>query len=495
MADTDLMEMPPATLPDDDEAEKRRRLSIGQGMPPAQPPSAPATPASTPTMPAAVPPASSRSEAFSGPSMPPAYVDPSSAWKSASVPDKPTPLAPSDQAMPAAAIPEEYRTGDLTKPTPAFSGLKDSPTMPAAPVGPATQRFEDMQSEQRPQLHGWKKALDVAGSLFKVGQGIEQQIPGTPQQFDAKQRDAALRAATEQGITGKQQELEGNAQKLAQEPAATDLNRRNVESEISARGDKDSSTLAKLGLKRDENGQVTADEESPVYKENQAKTERAAQTEKNVESYRQSMMDLNEAKTATEKAKNDPNSPAYKEAQEKLMMAQRAHDIAAQNLGLHQQEFGNKLQEQELVKPSGQTVSRGDAAGAALKLLPGLKDSIRQNAKNFGPIVGRIAKGEIALGTVDPEVQKFYAELQSFYSLQPAIHGFRNAEFVKDFNTFVGNLQTNPDSLIAGLEGLEPTLKEVEKSGRTYKPRIVEGGNKPPAGAPKTWNAKTGRYE
>ena len=94
----------------------------------------------------------------------------------------------------------------------------------------------------------------------------------------------------------------------------------------------------------------------------------------------------------------------------------------------------------------------------------------------MGPIVGRIAKGEIALGNVDPEVQKFYAQLESFYSLQPAIHGFRNAEFVKDFNTFVGNLSTNPDSVIAGLEGLKPTLEAVEKSGRTFKPRIVQGG-------------------
>jgi hypothetical protein len=393
----------------------------------------------------------------------------------------------------------------MAGPSPSATGQRVMESMPSAPVGPATQRLEDLQQQGRPELHGWKKVLDVIGQLHPIGRAIEANVPGSPQFYDAAVQRAAGQAGLEQKTQEgqqrsqeNQQTIEENARKLEQEPATTDLNRRNIESEITARGDKDSSALARMGLKRDENGAVVADEESPVYKENQQKEQRAAETQKNLESYRQTQMDLNEARTATEKAKNDPNSPAYKEAQQKLLMAQEAHAIAAKNLGLHEQEFGNKLQEQELVKPSGQTVSRGDAAGAALKLLPGLKDSIRQNAKSFGPIVGRIAKGEIAIGNVDPEVQKFYSQLQSFYSLQPAIHGFRNAEFVKDFNTFVGNLQTNPESLIAGLEGLEPTLKEVEKSGRTYKQRIVEGGaggGKPATAGAKTWNPKTGRYE
>jgi hypothetical protein len=93
----------------------------------------------------------------------------------------------------------------------------------------------------------------------------------------------------------------------------------------------------------------------------------------------------------------------------------------------------------------------------------------------LGPIIGRINKGEVKIGDVSPAVQKFYAQLESFYALQPSVHGFRNAEFVKDFDTFVGNLQTNPDSLIAGLEGLKPTLDAVQKEGQTYHRRIVEG--------------------
>jgi len=49
-------------------------------------------------------------------------------------------------------------------------------------------------------------------------------------------------------------------------------------------------------------------------------------------------------------------------------MAQEAHRVAAQNLALHQEEFKNRLSEQEFVKPSGQAASRGSAARSVLDL-------------------------------------------------------------------------------------------------------------------------------
>lgn len=179
---------------------------------------------------------------------------------------------------------------------------------------------------------------------------------------------------------------------------------------------------------------------------------------------------LQQAQAAMDLAKADPNSPAGQ--------------AAAASLALRQAEFQNKLEEQGLIKPSGQTQSRGDAAGAALQLLPGLEQTVRDNAKEFGPIMGRINRGEIKIGDVSPAVQQAYSQLESFYALQPSVHGFRNAEFVKDFDTFIGNLQTNPDAVIAGLEGLKPTLTAVEESGRTYKTRIMPGAPAAPATAP-----------
>ena len=248
---------------------------------------------------------------------------------------------------------------------------------------------------------------------------------------------------------------------------------------------KNAPALAKLGLKYDaDNNVVPMDEHELSPELKQARTFQDAAT------------DLKKAQTALANSKNDPNSASYKLEKAKVDEARERTQQAAQAMGLHQQQEANKEREQGLVKPSGQTTSRGDAAGAALELLPELQDAIRNNAASLGPIMGRIAKGEIALGNVDPEVQKLYSTMKSFYSLQPAIHGFRNAEFVKDFDSFVGSLQTNPEAVIAGLEGLKPTLQAVEKSGRTYKPRIIQGageGAAAPAAAP-GGTAPTHRY-
>jgi hypothetical protein len=73
--------------------------------------------------------------------------------------------------------------------------------------------------------------------------------------------------------------------------------------------------------------------------------------------------------------------------------------------------------------------------------------------------------------------------MKSFYALQPAVHGFRNAEFVKDFEHAIGTLERDPDAFLAGMEGLKPTLNAVAKEGKTFHKRIVEGRdeNKPTA--------------
>ena len=234
--------------------------------------------------------------------------------------------------------------------------------------------------------------------------------------------------------------------------------------------------LLKMGY--DENGNPLPDEKlSPQQKAQRDLLE--------------SLQRYHDAQAELDKAKNDPNSPAFKQAQQRVNAEAQKTAEAYAALNLHKQEFANKLQEQEFVKPSGQAQSRGAAAGAALALLPDLQADIKKHGAEFGPIIGRINKGELHIGDVSPEVQRVYAELKSFYALQPAVHGFRNAEFVKDFDTIVGSLQTNPEAVVAGLDGLRPTLGAVSREGLTFHHRVKEGeapagGAKeggPPAGA------------
>ena len=302
MADSDLMTMPPAILPDEnDDARKRRLVASAGGMPPATFATAnarpaemspgfsgaamdaargnangnadgnaqdserfghldenvrqahlrraatlaekaipaasrtgvPATPGNVPgtaTMPPANLPAPSRSAASvmppagvstatpSGaaspvrPTMPPAFVGPRPGPENVPKPDvggqlmPPATISASAGAMP----PEVYRTGDLTKPTTSLRDLS-ARAMPAAQVGPATQRLEDLLAKPRPELHGWKKVLDVIGQMNGIGQIVEANIPGSPQFYDAALRHARSQADIEQGTTQKQQSLESSA--------------------------------------------------------------------------------------------------------------------------------------------------------------------------------------------------------------------------------------------------------------------------------------------
>ncbi len=96
-----------------------------------------------------------------------------------------------------------------------------SPSQPAqTPLPPVTPHLNVQGYEeggprnpkgQGPELHGWKKALDAIGSMFPIGRGIEEAIPGTPQNFGEKFSQTAARAAKEQSLEKGKQETEGGA--------------------------------------------------------------------------------------------------------------------------------------------------------------------------------------------------------------------------------------------------------------------------------------------
>lgn len=320
-------------------------------------------------------------------------------------------------------------------------------------------------------------ALDVGAPA------IAMDIPGT----DMFKR--AEIAGTERKL---ERAKEGEETAAARKATEEENVRHHKETEEAA-ANKDTTGLAEHGLTRDANGNIVADPTSQAYQKNQL----AMDTVRNVQVYRQAQQDLIEAREEVERSKLDPNSPAFKQAQQKLAMAQEAHRVAAQNLALHEQEFANKKEEQEFVKPSGQAGSRASAARSVLDLYdapgkPGLESLVRANAKEMGPIMGRLNRGEIALGDVDPKIAELYGAMKSFYALQPAVHGFRSAEFVKDLETAIGTLERNPEAFIAGMKGLRPTLESVAKEGVTYHRRIKEGG---PATPPKKEEGEGGEQK
>lgn len=414
---------------------------------------------------------------------------------------------PAPRLQPVSAD-DDMHSGDLAQPTRlkplAFADRQRLPVIsPGAEAGSSGQdrseiaRFEDQKAnpwgskDNHPGVlgrlgHIAARVGNIAGDIFAPA--TMALIPGTDLNRNLEEQRSKENLETDEG-----KDLAARKQKTDEEKESSEEDLRAAQTKNFQ--NKDSEVLAAHGLIRDpDSGVVSADMNSPITK----KTEYANQALQHSMALHDAQKDLADARADVERAKGDPNSPQYKIAYAKMAMAQRAHDIAERNLSLHLEQFGqatekwqNKQQEQGLIKPGGQAQSRGSAAAAVLNVIPDLEELINKNRDSIGPIMGRLAKGELAIGDVDPGIAELYTAMKSFYALQPAVHGFKNHEFVKDFESAMGTLERDPDAFLAGMHGLIPTLKAVQAEGVTFHKRVVEGGEpgKPAAnaggGAPK----------
>lgn len=120
---------------------------------------------------------------------------------------KPTATPPTPTAMPPITGKAEMAAPDKPLAT-STANIDEHPTMPPVSVGPQTQRYEDLAKQGEPKLTGWKNILDKVGQFLPFGKAIEREIGGTPQNYDAKLNQAALRAAKEQMLGKGEQEHE-----------------------------------------------------------------------------------------------------------------------------------------------------------------------------------------------------------------------------------------------------------------------------------------------
>lgn len=329
----------------------------------------------------------------------------------------------------------------------------------------------------RAALRGLNIAGEVGSALVPELHPILSAIPGT------EEHHQKLVGENNAALTGDEAQAEKEAQtaNLNAQPelkqAALDLKEEQGKTTAAEKeaAEKDKTTqqqnalneqYRKLGLKLD----PATNQPVPIPYADLTPTEQA------VHDLKAAQTEATDARAQLDKAKANPNSEIYQIQLKRLQIAEQNAQNASSRLQLSTEQFGNKLQEQELLKPSGQAQSRASAAESVLTLMPGLKTLVEEHRDDMGPIMGRLNRGEVAIGDVDPEVARLYAAMKSFYALQPAVHGFRNAEFVKDFESALGTLERNPDAFIAGMEGLKPTLESVAKEGKTFHKRIVEGG-------------------
>ena len=218
---------------------------------------------------------------------------------------------------------------------------------PGAPAGSLASHQAELAREEDQKANPWGSAENHPGTLGKIGHVLGRigniagdvfapatmaLIPGTD--LNNRAREGGLRREVEgeekeqntEEATKAAQGLAG--QKEADEEKLHEAQEKNF-------GTKDEEALLKQGLKRDTDGNIVTDPDSLAYKRQQQNE----QTSTNLMALRTAQTDLSDARAELARSQNDPNSPAYKLALEKVAMAEQAHQVAMGNLGLKRDEY------------------------------------------------------------------------------------------------------------------------------------------------------------
>lgn len=220
---------------------------------------------------------------------------------------------------------------------------------------------------------------------------------------------------------------------------------------------------------------------------------------------RQSQQDAAAARAELDRAKNDPNSMAYKAAMGRLRVAAKNAETAAGRLGLAKDTFnanyfgtgptgealpGAPLTENgtpvgirtaNATKPTNSTRSKAEQAQIVKAQGADLIQQIDAHPDIFGVVAGRWNEFNAGnFGNASPEVRDAYTSLKSFAALQPALHGSRGIGMQHEFEDAVGTMKQNPEGLKASINSLLRTASNFQKVG-TIKTAPGGGGNHPAA--------------
>lgn len=255
------------------------------------------------------------------------------------------PQLPRRIAMMAESAPDTSPKPEMMSPTEAegVRGLHpaDTPQFSAPPavrtMSPIERREEQLQEGLDKKPEGfWPKfghyagmAGRIAGDIiapdhteFIVNQlGKEGVGPGANLARNEEMRNLE-KEQSETGLQGAQTaNTEANTEYTKQKPA---IEQTRIQQKNNLASDKNAAQLAKSGYKLDENGDIT-----PMSYEEMSPAQQSTYDLKNSQQQlADSTETLREAQAEVERAKNDPNSPAYKIAVSRLGVAQQNANAA-----------------------------------------------------------------------------------------------------------------------------------------------------------------------
>lgn len=446
----------------------------------------------------------------------------------------PTPIAPTPEdelrrAMAARGL-MAPQAGAQPASQPAIGATAAAPAVPArgltppaaAPQDPALQanvsRLNTLQSSpsgiggiHNPVLRTGLQVGDALLSSFLPG--LAQGIPGTQLHHNELVREARGNVAQGENQANEESKRGLQAAQTAEQASLPELhdtqaqnaalkNQNANQLAVSKQAETAShhqqqldSTLREHGFKRDETGGIIPLPYGEMSEPQQA-----------VHDLKASQQELADARSALVKAQKDGIPAAAQLAQKRIENAQMNAVTAAKRLGLQEKEYeanyhgteggvalpgapadaaGNPVGPRiaNATKQTGQIASRANQAAVIKESGDNLIKEIDSKAGKVGNLGSYWKQYINGTPISDPQVSGLMTSLASFAALQPALHGFRGAQALKEFEKSIGGIPKDPEALKASIRSIQGTAGIVEKHGapQTVKPPAPSGG---PTAAP-----------
>ena len=385
------------------------------------------------------------------------------------VPRTPTPALGTSIAMPGSPL----ALGSPLLSPPTRPNITVNPLL-ATPQEQHKAKLNEMIADgsgvdqvQNPLLRGIARAADVVGSVFAPN--LAQFIPGTTlhhqllvgqQEHIVNQDDAQAEQEAQTANLNLQPAFKQQAAALAQEK------QNNVEDHQKSVLDQTTQHQHDTYLANLNAHGFTEDLDKPGIVR-PLRYEEMSGTQQAVEDLKGAQKEQAEATAALRAAQNDPSSPAYQIASQRLAVAKQNARTAQGRLGLSGQEFAFNQDKFYNPQPTAAERGKGDLAQSALERVQEMRQIIAKHPEYFGPVAGRATNAQQWLGSQDPDAQTYQSAAQYLADHSAGIFGGRGQYILSQLHS-ITDPHSNPAALNAALDEAERAAQGFVKAGTVH---------------------------
>lgn len=197
------------------------------------------------------------------------------------------------------------------------------------------------------------------------------------------------------------------------------------------------------------------------------KYEEMSEQQQAVEDLKHAQQEKAEADAALKKAQNDPTSPAYRLAKQRVDNASHTASVASQKLGLDAQKFAFAQDKFYNPQPTATERTKGDLAQSAVERIGEMRGVIAKHPEYFGPGAGRGTKFKEWLGSQDPDAQTYLSANQYLADHSAAVFGGRS-KYISQKLESLTDPHSNTGALTAALDEAERGAQGFVKAGAVH---------------------------